>query len=122
MGGRHMAFPFRINADGRTAAPGSVEEHVRGEVTQLLLTNAGERPFLPSFGGGLRRLIFEKNTDAAAGLAKAGISQALGRWMGHRIEVQTLEVNADGATLAVDLSYKIIETGEEKRLRFQREL
>ena len=36
--GRHLAFPFRIGSDGRTAAPASDAEHVRDELLQLLLT------------------------------------------------------------------------------------
>ena len=39
MSGRHLAFPFRVGADGRTAAPATLEAHIRGEIMQLLLTN-----------------------------------------------------------------------------------
>jgi phage baseplate assembly protein W len=119
MSGRHLAFPFRIGADGRTTAPATLDEHVRGEIIQLLLTNPGERPFLPSFGGGLRRLVFEGNDEVTAGLAKATISQTLSYWLGHRIEVQGLLVSQEESTLTVDLQYKIIATGEEKQVRFE---
>lgn len=119
MSGRHLAFPFRIGADGRTTAPATLDEHVRGEIIQLLLTNPGERPFLPSFGGGLRRLVFEGNDEVTAGLAKATISQTLSYWLGHRIEVQGLLVSQEESTFTVDLQYKIIATGEEKQVRFE---
>lgn len=122
MSGRHMAFPFHIAPDGRTATPENLDAHVRGEIIQLLLTNQAERPFLPSFGGGLRRLVFEGNDDVTAGLAKATISQALSYWLKERIELTVLDVKADNATLNVDLSYRIIATDEEKQLRFQRNL
>ena len=118
--GRHLAFPFHIGSDGRSAAPASLEAHIRGEVIQLLLTNQGERPFMPSFGGGARRLVFEGNDDVTAGLAKATISQALTHWLGHRITVQTLDVFNDDATLIIELVYRIVDTGEERRLRFER--
>lgn len=120
MSGRHLAFPFRIGTDGRTAAPASLDEHVRGEIIQLLLTAPGERAFLPSFGGGLKRLVFERNDDATAGLSKALVSQALGNWLGTRVQVESLDVNANEATLSVDLRYRVIETGQEKQLRFER--
>ena len=122
MNGRHLAFPFRIGTDGRTETPATVEDHVRGEVIQLLLTNPGERPFLPSFGGGLRRLVFEGNDEVTAGLAKATISQALSYWLGHRIQVQTLLVNHKESTLTVDLEYEVIATGEEKKIRFAHQI
>jgi phage baseplate assembly protein W len=119
MSGRHLAFPFRIGSDGRTATPNSLEEHVKGEVIQLILTTPGERPFLPSLGGGLRRLVFEGNHDVTAGLAKATITQAISRWLGERIELIALEVTSDNSTLRVGLQYRVISTGEETAIRFE---
>ncbi len=119
MSGRHLAFPFHIGADGRSATPDTVDEHVRGEIIQLLLTNPGERPFVPTFGGGLRRLVFERNDDITAGLSKALVSQALSNWLGTRVKVETLEVTADESTLAVDLRYRVIATNQEKQMRFE---
>jgi len=121
MSGRHLAFPFRVEADGRTATPATLDEHVRGEIIQLLLTSPGERPFLPSFGGGLRRLVFEGNDDVTAGLAKATISRAISFWLKDRVELTALQVNAEEATLKVDVGYRVIATGEERYLRFQHE-
>ncbi len=120
MSGRHLAFPFRIAADGRTATPVSVDEHVKGEIIQLLLTAPGERAFLPTFGGGLRRLVFQGNDDVSAGLSKALVSQALSNWLGNRVQVHSLEVEATESTLTVDLRYRVIPTNEEKQLRFER--
>ena len=121
MSGRHLAFPFRIDADGRTSTPADVNDHVRGEIIQLLLTNPGERPFLPSFGGGLLRLVFERNDEVTAGLAKATISQAVNHWLSERVNLLALDVDATESTLTVDLRYKVIATGDEKQLRFQHE-
>jgi len=120
MSGRHLAFPFRIGPDGRTATPQSLDEHVKGEIIQLLLTSPGERLFLPPFGAGLRRLVFERNDDVSAGLSRAIISQALSTYLGTRITVQTLDVAAEESTLAVDLRYQVIATGETKQVRFER--
>jgi Bacteriophage baseplate protein W len=119
MSGRHLAFPFRIGNDGRAAAPASLDDHVRGEIIQLLLTNPGERLFLPAFGAGLRRLVFGRNDDAIAGMAKAILTQNLSRWLGQRVDVQTLDVTAAESTLSVDLSYRVIATGETKQVRFE---
>lgn len=119
MSGRHLAFPFHVGADGRTAAPANVSDHVRGEIIQLLLTAQGERPFLPSFGAGLRRLVFEKNDDASAGVSKALVSQNLSRWLGHRVSIETLTVKAEQSTLTVDLRYRLIETQEVRTIQFE---
>ncbi len=122
MSGRHLAFPFRIGSDGRSIPPENLEAHVKGELIQLLLTNPGERPFLPDFGGGIRRLVFETNSDVTAGVAKAAISQAIGYWLGERIELTDLEVENDGATLSVGVQYRLVSSGEEKALRFEHAL
>ena len=119
MSGRHLAFPFRVGSDGRSATPANLDEHIRGEIIQLLLTNNGERPFIPSFGGNLRRLVFQGNDEITAGLAKANISQAMSYWLGHRVKVLSLDVENLDATLGIDLSYQVIDTGEQRRLRFE---
>jgi phage baseplate assembly protein W len=118
--GRHLDFPFRIGSDGRSVAPASLDQHVRSEIMQLLLTSTGERPFLPGFGGNLRRLVFQGNDEVTAGLAKSNLSQALAHWLGHRVKVLALDVVNDNATLAVELSYQVIDTGAQRRLRFER--
>lgn len=90
--GRHLAFPFRIGDDGRTATPGSDPEHIRDEVLQLLLTGPGERLFLPEFGAGVRTLVFEPASDVLRGVVKSRITQALSRWLGHRVVVEMIDV------------------------------
>jgi phage baseplate assembly protein W len=119
MSGRHLAFPFRIAPDGRTATPATLDDHVKGEVIQLLLTSPGERPFMPGFGGGMRRLVFEANSDATAALARAAITRAISLWLSTRVELTALEVNNEDATLTVGLQYKVIATGETRALRFE---
>lgn len=115
--GRHLAFPFRIATDGRTAAPADITDHVRGELIQLLLTAPGERPFLPSFGAGLKRLVFERNDPVAAGLANATVSRNLSTWLGQRVAVESLKVESIDSLLQVDLSYRIVATGEVRGMR-----
>lgn len=118
--GRHLAFPFRIGADGRTAAPANDDAHVRDELLQLLLTSPAERLFLPDFGGGVRRLVFESADDATAGLAKAVITQSVTRYLGHRVTLEELTVVAVNETIEIDLKYRIAGTEDTRVLRFQR--
>lgn len=118
--GRHLAFPFRITAEGRSANPASLEEHVYGELLQLLLTNPGERLFVPEFGGGVRRLVFEGGGQSTEAMAKAMISQAVSRWLNQRVELQELTVLSDEGSLIVDLVYRPAGSGDPRRLRFER--
>ncbi len=119
MSGRHLRFPFRIGTDGRPETPADLPDHVRGQVIQLLLTNAGERSFQPSFGGSLKRLVFEASDEITAALARARIAKALSFWLGERLEVRQIDAVGDGPTLTVELVYQIRGDNEARRLRFE---
>lgn len=118
--GPHLAFPFRVAADGRTASVETLEQHVRDELIQLILTNLGERENLPDFGGGVRRLVFEGAGLTTAAMAKAMVSQALSRWLAQRITVEELEVKAVEERIEIDLTYRIAGQQNSRRVRFQR--
>jgi phage baseplate assembly protein W len=118
--GRHLAFPFRIDPDGRTATPRSPQDHIRDEILQLLLTNPGERPFVPEFGGGVRKLIFEPESDALRGVTKARITQALSRWLGHRVTLESVDVDFRDSTIEVEIKYRPAGTDDSRVLKFQR--
>jgi phage baseplate assembly protein W len=119
--GRYLSFPFRISSDGRTAQVSGLEDHIRDEVIQLLLTNLGERAFLPEFGAGLRRLVFEPLSEATQGEVKALITQAISTWLGHRITLENLIVEVLDTTITVELAYSIKATGQIRVMRFQRD-
>ncbi len=118
--GKHLAFPFRIGTDGRTEQVNKLESHVRDELIQLILTNLGERAFLPEFGGGLRRLVFEGITDTTASLTKAMLTQAVSRWLGHRITLEDLQVRVQNEIIDVELKYRIAGTEDTRVMKFQR--
>jgi uncharacterized protein len=118
--GSHLAFPFRIGEDGRTASVASVDGHVRDEVLQLVLTAIGERLFQPEVGTNVRRLVFENVDETTAGMTKSTISQALARWLGHRVELEELLVETRDATITVDVRYRPAGSADARVLRFQR--
>lgn len=116
----HLAFPFHIAPNGRTAAPRSLEAHISQELQQLILTNPGERVNLPEFGGGARGLIFEEISDVTAGLTKARITQAITRWLGHRVTLEELLVETHNEIIEIEIKYRIAGTKESRAMRFQR--
>ncbi|MGY4532001.1 phage baseplate assembly protein W [Pseudomonas sp. TE3786] len=120
--GRHLAFPFRIGSDGRTAAPVDDAAQVRDELLQLLLTSPGERLFLPEFGGGVRKLVFEPASEALRGVVKARITNGLSRWLGTRLTVEMIDVNWDdsAATLEVTVKYRPAGSPDSRVVKFQR--
>jgi uncharacterized protein len=118
--GKHLSFPFRGGSDGCTAQVNSLEEHIRDELVQLLLTNPGERAFLPEFGGGLRRLVFEPADEASQGMTKAAVTQAISNWLGHRITLEDLAVEIENSTIDVEIKYRIAGSEDSRVMRFQR--
>lgn len=118
--GRHLAYPFRVGQDGRTAQVTNLESHVRDELMQLLLTNLGERAFLPEFGGGVPNLVFEPADEATRGMTKARITKAISTYLGHRVTLEDLSVNVEEATLTAEIRYRIAGTEDSRVMRFQR--
>lgn len=118
--GRHLAFPFRIDTTGRAAQVTTLEEHVRDELMQLILTNPAERLFVPEFGAGVRRLVFENIDETTGSMTKAIITSAISRWIGHRVVLENLTVLIENEKIEVDLKYRIAGTEDTRTLRFQR--
>jgi phage baseplate assembly protein W len=118
--GRHLSFPFRIGKKGRTEEVNTLEDQVRDELIQLILTNPGERVFLPEFGGGVRRLVFKNADETTAGMTKAMLTQAISRRLGHRITLEDLKVTVENEKIEVELKYRIAGTKDTRVMRFER--
>jgi phage baseplate assembly protein W len=118
--GRHLSFPFRVNNDGGAATVSSLEEHVRDELVQLLLTNPAERLFVPELGGGVRRMVFENADETTAAMSKALITQSVSRWLGHRVALEELTVQVTDSLIEIELKYRIAGTQDSRVLKFQR--
>jgi phage baseplate assembly protein W len=70
------------------------EDDVEQAIQILLLTERGERPMLPEFGGGLRRFLFEPNSPATRHAIEHVVRTALIDWE-PRIDIDQVEVTAD---------------------------
>ena len=91
--GRSIAFPPRVGPDGRWAwSEGS--DNVRESIRVILMTEQNERVMLGSFGGGLRRYLYEPNTVATRRLIQERIVEALRLWE-PRIAVEDARVDED---------------------------
>jgi phage baseplate assembly protein W len=115
--GRSIAFPPRIGPDGRWAWSEGAE-NIRESIQIILLTEAGERLMLKTFGGGLRRFLFEPNTTATRRLIQERIEDALRLWE-PRVRVQNVRVEPDpldGEQAIVSITYKLVATQASSRL------
>jgi phage baseplate assembly protein W len=110
---RDLAYPFAFDDHGRTAAPDTWAEHVRELVEQLLWTAPGERVNRPDFGTGVLQLVFAPNSPELAATLQFTLQASLEQVLGDVLRVDALAVQADDATLHVDITYTLRVTGEQ---------
>ena len=105
----NIDFPFHFDAAGRTAQTDD-DDHIRDMIEQLLFTNPGERVNRPDFGSGLMQLVFAPNSRELASALQFTIQAEVQRYLGDLIDLQQLDVAAEGATLSVNMRYVIRAT------------
>lgn len=124
---RHdFAYPFAIDAGSGQAAQAAYPDHVDQMIRQVLLTDPGERVCLPTFGAGLRRLIFAPLSAQLQSTTQMIVTQALTTWLGDQITVKSVTVDtpigdpglADG-TILITIGYVLIETQSVRQTQVQ---
>ena len=109
--GRGIAFPPRVDAEGRLAWSEGAD-HVRESIRIILSTERRERVMMPEFGGGLQRFLFEPNTPATHRLIQECIKRAVGRWE-PRVRVESVQLFTDPdeprAAIAT-INYRLVAT------------
>ena len=89
---RDLLYPFTIDAASGQAAQTDYASHVDQMIKQVLLTDPGERVCLPTFGAGLRRLLFAPMNSSLGSSTKIIVTEALNEWLGDQITVQDVTV------------------------------
>jgi len=121
---RDIRFPFAIDAASGQAAQTDYASHVDQMIREVLLTNPGERVCLPTFGAGLRRLLFAPMNASLRATTKLIVTQSLNQWLGDQIKVKDVTVaTQDGSTggtvagpplpdaaIVIQVTYVLIET------------
>lgn len=92
----------------------TTQQATKYNLINYFLTNPGERPGNPQFGGGLRRFIFEQIADENLGFLKEDVQQKLEREFPNVI-VKQLDVlaNTDNNEVTVQLFYAVENTNIE---------
>jgi phage baseplate assembly protein W len=115
--GRGIAFPPRINAEGRLAWSVG-EDNVRDAIRILIVTRPGERLFIPDMGAGLDRMLYEPNTVSTRASIKECITRTLQQWE-PRISLDAVDVDADPddeqAAIAT-IRYRLIATQASEQM------
>jgi uncharacterized protein len=115
----NIDFPFHFDARGYTAAA-DTDNHIDDMIRQFLFTGPRERVNRPDFGSGLLAMTFEPNSVQLAAALQFTIQAGLQRWLGDLVDVQTLEVINEDATLSVFIQYRVRRTDQVNLRRFDR--
>ena len=89
----------------------TTKDAIKNNLINYFLTNPGERPLNPLFGGGLRSFIFEQITTDNLDFLEERISNDLNNFFPN-VVVGNLEIlrQEDTNTITVKLTYNVINT------------
>ena len=121
-----LRFPLQIDAASGQAAQAAYQDHVDQMIRQVLLTDPGERVCLPTFGAGLRRLLFAPLSAQLQASAHMIVTQSLTMWLGNQITVQKVTVATPASTpglpdgtILITVGYQLIETRTIRQTQVQ---
>lgn len=117
----HIDYPYHFDGSNRTAQT-DYSGYVRDLIEQILFTTPGERVNRPDFGSGLLQMAFAPNSDLLGDTLQLTIQAALQQYLSDLIEVTSLSVENDEATLRVSIQYRLRRTGESVEETFVREV
>ena len=96
----------------------TTKEAIKNNLINYLLTNPGERPLNPTFGGGLRAFIFEQITTNNLDFLKERISSNIKTYFSN-VNINKLEIlrQEDNNSITVSLTYNVINTNISDNLQ-----
>ncbi len=115
----NVKFTYRVDERGRTAETDD-NTHIRDMIEQVLFTSPGERVNRPDFGSGLLQLVFQPNSNELAATVQFLVQGALLQWLGDLIEVNTVEVSNEDASLQITIVYTVRRTQQRQLAQFIR--
>lgn len=95
-----LPYPITKNPLGFLKTQSGISQ-IKSDLLSLLLTNPGERVFLPDFGTPLKRLIFEQNDATLEIVAKNMIAESISKW---EPRVAITDISVSSKTSSSDLN------------------
>jgi len=114
-----LDFPFAIDGRGRAATTDHAD-HVRDLIVQLLFTDPGERVNRPTFGCGVRRLVFMPNSVALAAATQTLVRASLQAHLDAELIVDDVQAAAEEEVLRVTVVYTERVTGDRRVVQVTR--
>ena len=107
----NIDFPFRDSENGFYFKLNSTDKDaIRSDLLHLLLTNKGERLYLPDFGSDLRKFIFEPNDAITHDQIRDNLNETIKRYIPNLVVNDITFRNDDIQELIiVELKYTVTE-------------
>lgn len=107
----NIDFPFKDSPEGFYFNLNATDaDAVRADLLHLLLTNKGERLYLPDFGSDLKKYIFEPNDDVTHEQIKDNLNQTIKRYMPNLIINDiTFKKDSIEELIIVELTYTVTD-------------
>lgn len=106
-------FPFQVSAqDSDYLSITTIDDLVRQNLTNLLLTSPGERMMDPEFGVGLRRYLFENRTSQLLATIRSVIVSQVKKYMPFLAiqQIQFLIDNNNPNSIGLQIVFQVIES------------
>ena len=107
----NIDFPFRDSSDGSYFKMNKTDKDaIRADLLHLLLTNKGERLYLPEFGSDLKKFIFEPNDEITHEQIKENLNQTIIRFIPNLL-INDISFRNDAIEelIIVELTYTVTE-------------
>lgn len=116
----HIGLPFTIDGRGKTSSV-LTEEHIEDLIYSVLFTAPGERVNRPTFGSGLKQLVFAPDGDEVATATQFLVQAALQQWLGEIIHVEAVRVQGEENVVTVTVVYILRQNQQRKTVQFKQE-
>jgi hypothetical protein len=107
----NIDFPFKDSPEGFYFNLNATDaDAVRADLLHLLLTNKGERLYMPDFGSDLKKYIFEPNDDVTHEQIKDNLNATIKRYMPNLI-INSITFKNDSIEelIIVELTYTVTD-------------
>lgn len=110
-------FPLRFKEKKGFENVDNIKELVRFHLTNLLLTNPGEKISDSSYGVGLRQMLFENMTIGTLNVWKDKIEGSINRHLGY-VNLNEVEIRPffEQNKINIKISYSVLNDTEEQIL------
>lgn len=112
-----LDHPLGLDGRGRLSTT-TLDDHIRDLIWAVLFTAPGERVNRPDFGCGVRRLIFQGNSDALATATQFLIQGSLQRWLGDLIQLEAVTVLNQEERFLIQVTYTRRDSNDRQRVNF----